>query len=202
MLGAGFFQRDPITCARELLGFELRWDNCSGIVVETEAYAEKGDEACHTFSRKGARQFVEKHEAGTAYVYLNYGMYWLTNILVKSEHGNGFVLIRALRPMEGLSEMSRRRKRDRPEDLCSGPGKLSMALDICGEHHGCSLVKSEKRSFHQTQEERGSVISDGRVGISKAVERQWRFFLDRERTFVSVIHADKKNGRSPKRSTA
>ena len=93
MLGVDFFQRDPVTCARDLLGAELRWNGCSGIVVETEAYAEHGDEACHTFSRKGARQFVEEHEAGAAYVYLNYGMYWLSNVLVKSDQGNGFVLI-------------------------------------------------------------------------------------------------------------
>ena len=181
-----------MTCARGLLGAELRWNGCSGVVVETEAYAEHGDEACHTFSRPGARRFVEEHEAGAAYVYLNYGMYWLTNVLVKGGKGNGFVLIRALRPVDGLSEMSRRRKRERAEDLCSGPGKLSMALDICGEHHGSSFVESENRAFHQTQMELGPLVSDERVGISKAVNRKWRFFLDRDRRFVSVIRDDKR----------
>ena len=144
MLKQGFFQRDPVTCARELLGAELRWDDKSGIVVETEAYAEHGDEACHTFSRKGARQFVEDKQAGAAYVYLNYGMYWLSNVLIKGEQGNGFVLIRSLRPVEGLSKMSRRRNRERPEDLCSGPGKLSRAVDIHGELHGSSFVCARK----------------------------------------------------------
>ena len=197
MLKKDFFQRDPVTCARDLLGAELRWDDCSGIIVETEAYAEHGDEACHTFSRPSARQFVEEHDAGVAYVYLNYGMYWLSNVLVKGEQGNGFVLIRALRPVDGLSKMSVRRKREKPEDLCSGPGKLSMALDIHGEHHGSSFVQSENRAFHQTQSERGKVIADGRVGISKAVDRKWRFYLDQDRRFVSVIRTDKK-----KRSTS
>jgi len=186
MLEQTFFQRDPGTCARELLGAELRWDDCSGIVVETEAYAEHGDEACHTFSRKGARQFVEEHEAGAAYVYLNYGMYWLSNVLVKGEQGNGFVLIRALRPTVGLDKMCYRRKRERPEDLCSGPGKLSMALDIYGEHHGDSFVQSENRAFHQTQAENSIVIADARVGISKAVERKWRFLLAGEEAYFSV----------------
>lgn len=191
MLGTDFFQRDPVTCARELLGAELRWNGCSGIVVETEAYAEHGDEACHTFSRKGARQFVEEHEAGAAYVYLNYGMYWLSNVLIKSEQGNGFVLIRALRPTLGLDEMSLRRKRERPEDLCSGPGKLSMALAICGAQHGSSFVESKSRAFYRTQSERGAVIADTRVGISKAVDRKWRFYLDQDRRFVSVIRSKK-----------
>lgn len=186
MLGAEFFQRDPVTCARELLGTELRWHGCSGIVVETEAYAELGDEACHTFTRKGARQFVEEHDAGAAYVYLNYGMYWLSNVLVKSKKGNGFVLIRALRPTSGLDEMGVRRKRERTKDLCSGPGKLSMALGICGEDHGSSFVQSKDQAFHLAESETGSVIADGRVGISKAVDRKWRFLLKNEAAYFSV----------------
>lgn len=188
MLGADFFQRDPVTCARELLGVELRWDGCCGVVVETEAYAERGDEACHTFSRPGARRFVEEHGAGAAYVYLNYGMYWLTNVLVKGEGGNGFVLIRALRPTGELAEMVRRRKRERPEELCSGPGKLSMALDISGEHHGKSFVESPGRAFYRLKEgvESDRVLSDVRVGISKEVDRKWRFLLVGEEAYFSV----------------
>ncbi len=187
MLQQDFFQSDPVTCARELLGAELRWDGCAGIVVETEAYAEHGDEACHTFSRKGARQFVDEHEAGAAYVYLNYGVYWLANVLVKGEQGNGFVLIRALRPTLGLDEMCIRRKREKSGELCSGPGKLSMALDIHGEHHGSSLVQSEERAFHRCAGEPRTVICDGRVGISKAVNLQWRFLLEGEECYFSVL---------------
>ena len=113
-------------------------------------------------------------------------MYWLSNVLVKSDQGNGFVLIRALRPTLGLDEMSLRRKRERSEDLCSGPGKLSMALAICGDHHGNSFVQSGNRAFHQTQSEKGAVIADARVGISKAVDRKWRFLLEGEETYFSV----------------
>jgi DNA-3-methyladenine glycosylase len=188
MLRGDFFQQDPVTCARELLGSELRWDGCSGVVVETEAYAELGDEACHTFTRPGARRFVEDHGAGAAYVYLNYGMYWLTNVLVKGKGGNGFVLVRALRPVGGLDQMVERRNRERPGDLCSGPGKLSMALDIRGEHHGESFVDSPGRAFHMPAERVGSkrVLSDVRVGISKEVERKWRFLLAGEEEYFSV----------------
>lgn len=188
MLRGDFFQQDPVTCSRDLLGMELHWDGCCGLVVETEAYAEQGDEACHTFSRPGTRRFVEEHGAGSAYVYLNYGMYWMTNVLVKGEGGNGFVLIRALRPLGGVDKMAKRRKRERSEDLCSGPGKLSMALDIHGEHHGKSFVKSPGRAFHLPQERVGSdrVLSDVRVGISKEIERKWRFLLSGEERYFSV----------------
>ena len=36
------------------------------------------------------------------YVYLNYGVHWLLNFLVKGKSANGFVLIRALEPTERL----------------------------------------------------------------------------------------------------
>src|SRR5688500_4492842 len=115
MLGRGFFQRDPITCARELIGCELVWNDCSGIIVETEAYAALGDEACHTFARPSARAFVAHHKPGAAYVYFNYGMYWLFNVLVKGGTEDGFVLIRALEPVRGIDLMQQRRFPGRPK---------------------------------------------------------------------------------------
>ena len=91
---ASFFKRDPLTCARELIGTELIWGECSGVVVEVEAYAAIDDEAAHTFTRPSARSFVERNKAGAAYVYFNYGVHWMLNVLVKGD-ANGFVLIRA-----------------------------------------------------------------------------------------------------------
>lgn len=190
-LGRSFFERDPVDCARELVGMEFRWGNCSGIVVETEAYAEVGDEACHTFFRPSARDFVASHPAGTAYVYLNYGMYWLTNVLVKNPDtgDRGFVLLRALEPRRGQGLMRRRRRKERDRDLCSGPGKLSMALGIHGDHHGTSLVEAEKpgparRGFF-TPDGTGSgtsvsgwkVEADRRIGINRSQELAWRFLV-------------------------
>ncbi len=186
-----FFERDPASCARELIGTEFRWDGSAGIVVETEAYAEIGDEACHTFFRPSARRFVETHPAGTAYVYLNYGMYWLTNVLLKNpETGDrGFVLLRALEPVTGAGAMRDRRGRDRLTDLCSGPGKLSMALGITGDAHGTSLVSGEDRGFFHPGEsgDRIEVLADRRVGISRSRALAWRF-LAADNPHVSVRH--------------
>ncbi|MEM1294734.1 MAG: DNA-3-methyladenine glycosylase [Verrucomicrobiota bacterium] len=184
-IGREFFQRDPETCARELIGKVFRWNDCSGIIVETEAYAEHGDEACHTFVRPSARDFVTANPAGTAYVYLNYGMYWLSNVLVKDGSSNGFVLIRALEPLEGIPKMQNRRNKDRPRDLCSGPGKLSMALGIKGDDHGRSLVRSTKRGFFIPDTQPLEVEVDVRIGISKAADLPWRF-LAKGSPFVSV----------------
>jgi len=50
-----FFQRDPLSCARELIGCEFVWKGTGGVIVETEAYSVRNDEACHTFSRPSSR---------------------------------------------------------------------------------------------------------------------------------------------------
>jgi 2',3'-cyclic-nucleotide 2'-phosphodiesterase (5'-nucleotidase family) len=51
VLPESFFKIDPLKCAENLVGTELTWGRCAGIVVETEAYLVEGDEACHTFKR-------------------------------------------------------------------------------------------------------------------------------------------------------
>ena len=54
------------------------------------------------------RAFVERNHAGAAYVYFNYGVHWMLNVLVKGRE-NGFVLIRALEPTRGIALMRKRR---------------------------------------------------------------------------------------------
>jgi DNA-3-methyladenine glycosylase len=87
MLKRRFFERDPLSCARELIGCTLEWGALSGIVVETEAYDVDGDEACHTVSRPSARIFVMSHQAGAAYVYFNYGVHWMLNVSLRKAFG-------------------------------------------------------------------------------------------------------------------
>lgn len=170
LVSRDFFTQSPVTCARELIGARFKVGGVGGMVVETEAYMAEGDEACHTHFRPSARTFVAENGAGTSYVVLNYGMYWLVNVLVKSEAGDGFVLLRALEPRWGVAAMRKRRAKDRLRDLCSGPGKLSMALGMNGEHHGVPIS-------HRFQMKEGAVeIAAGpRIGISRSKTLPWRF---------------------------
>ena len=179
MLKEDFFTRHPIDCAVELIGCELHWDHCSGIVVETEAYTATGDEACHTFLRRGAQKFVDSHDAGTGYIYLNYGIHWLLNVLIKGNM-DGFVLIRALEPRAAQPLMGERRKLDDPLKLCSGPGKLTQALAILPSFHGSSLCYDPRRSFHARPDGDSApgIVSDVRIGISRAADLPWRFLAE------------------------
>lgn len=187
MLPRSFFARDPVTCAQELIGSELVWKTCSGIVVETEAYTATNDEACHTFFRRSAREFIAAHRAGDAYVYFNYGMYWLLNVLVKGGAEDGFVLFRALEPSRGIALMQQRRAGpQRPaklESLCSGPGKLTIALGIDRRDHGRDLCSGKNVGFRPAPA-KVRVAAGPRVGISRAAELRWRF-MKRGSAFVS-----------------
>jgi DNA-3-methyladenine glycosylase len=180
-----FFQRDPLSCARELIGMELIWGSCSGIVVEVEAYAAINDEAAHTFTRPSARSFIERNKAGAAYVYFNYGVHWMLNVLVKGK-ANGFVLIRALEPRCGVELMKKRRAVNDLHQLCSGPGKLTQALGITDRHHEMDLCADPRHCFVYNAEGTFDVVADKRIGISRSAHLPWRFTL-RGSPFVSRV---------------
>lgn len=175
-LGREFFDHPFLDVARDLIGATLLWNGCGGRVVETEAYAAEGDAACHTATRPLARAFMAAHPPGTAYVYLNYGMYWLLNVLAR----DGIVLFRAIEPLHGVAAMRERRGKENLRDLCSGPGKLGRALGFTGEDHGADLTRGAFLAGPPAE-----VVTDVRIGISKAMDFPWRF-LEKDSPWVSV----------------
>jgi DNA-3-methyladenine glycosylase len=184
IIRASFFRRDPLTCARELIATELTWGRCSGMVVETEAYTAINDEAAHTFTRPSARAFIERNKAGAAYVYFNYGVHWMLNVLVKGKQ-DGFVLIRALEPRRGISLMKRRRGVEDERRLCSGPGKLTQALDITSQHHAMDLCSDSHHCFARNATTAVDHVASKRIGITRSADFPWRFTL-RDSPFVSA----------------
>ncbi len=184
MLDTRFFQTDPLHCAAQLVGTQLVWGNCAGRVVETEAYLVEGDEACHTFMRPSTRAFVERNKAGACYIYFNYGVHWMLNILVKGGPRDGLILVRALEPQRGLALMRKRRGVEELKRLCSGPGKLTQALAIAKEYHEIDLSSDRSHHFLARPNEKIEVVADPRIGISRAKDFPWRFTL-RDSRFVS-----------------
>lgn len=183
MIRRKFFERDPLTCAQELIGTELIWGRCAGIVVEVEAYAAIGDEAAHTFTRPSARAFIEHNRPGAGYVYFNYGVHWMLNVLVKGNE-NGFVLFRALEPTRGIALMRKRRRVDDVHQLCSGPGKLTQALGVTGKHHEMDLCSDPRHGFVRRPNVDVDLVAGRRIGITRSADLHWRFTL-RDSPFVS-----------------
>jgi DNA-3-methyladenine glycosylase len=184
ILRSSFFQADPLDCARDLVGTLLIWGRCAGVVVETEAYLTANDEACHTFWKPSTRAFVERNKPGAAYIYLNYGVHWMLNVLVKGAPRTGLILIRALEPRDGIPLMRKRRGVEDVRQLCSGPGKLTKALDITIRHHELDLCGDARHSFAAREETEVDVVADARIGITRSADLPWRFTL-RGSEFVS-----------------
>ena len=174
-----FFARDTITVARDLLGKTLVYKNCSGIIVETEAY--KDDAASHAVTRPN--KGIMLHDTyGHIYIYFIYGMYHCLNFTTEKE-GTGAVLIRAIQPLTGFEEMRKRRAVDKDRNLTNGPGKLFQAFGFSSAHHGEVVGKSIKIQGTAIQSDQ-KILQSPRIGISKAKELEWRFFIA-DNEFVS-----------------
>jgi DNA-3-methyladenine glycosylase len=182
-LDTGFFARSVHIVARELIGCRLFHEGCGGTIVETESY-EREDPACHAYVGLTRRTEVLFGPPGRAYVYLSYGIHSLLNAVAEPAGEAAAVLIRALEPTDDLEAM-RLRRGGRPDpELCSGPGKLTEALGIGLDANGADLGAEPFLLLPPDPGWSGSVVTGPRVGITKAVERPWRFSLAGSR-FVS-----------------
>ena len=183
-MNRAFFDRTVHEVARELIGCELRVGETAGVIVETEAY-EETDPACHAYIGRTTRNEVLFGPPGHAYVYLSYGIHSLLNFVTEPEGSASAVLIRALEPTDGLDLMRRRRSRDKLEQLCSGPGKLSEALGVDLSLNGADLFAPP---FGLSEPDRdlaeAKITASPRIGITKAAELPWRYSIAGSR-FVS-----------------
>lgn len=177
-LDAGFFSRAAQVVAEDLLGvvllrrFEKTW--IGGPIVETEAYTED-DEASHSF--KGERPHTKSMfgEPGTLYVYRSYGVHWCLNFSTGRKGQGEAVLIRAVSATFGLEKMQAGAS-PLPAKLGSGPGRLCAALHIDKDLDGQALGKMGEISLWRTHLKEDFEKAVGtRIGISKAVDRHWRY---------------------------
>lgn len=173
--------RSAPEAARALVGWTFLVEGVGGVLVETEAYAAD-DPASHSYPGPTRRNAVMFGPAGRLYVYRSYGVHWCANVVCGAEGEGAAVLLRALEPTSGLDAMRERRGVDDARLLCSGPGRLTQALAISGAHDGAQLDRRSFRLLPPTTPP--DVVAGPRVGITRGVERLWRYSL-RSSTFVS-----------------
>ncbi|MEM7342326.1 MAG: DNA-3-methyladenine glycosylase [Actinomycetota bacterium] len=164
--------------APRLLGAELWCGDRAGRIVEVEAYEGLDDPASHAYRGPTPRAGVMFGPPGVLYVYRSYGIHWCANVVCGPEGTGSALLVRAIEPLAGVEAMWTDRPKARTErDLGSGPGKLCAALGITGDHtHGALLDPgSPVRLAPGIEVDAAAVVSGVRVGITKAVDRPWRF---------------------------
>jgi DNA-3-methyladenine glycosylase len=178
--------------ARDLLGKVLVHRRhsalTSGVIVEVEAYIGEDDPACHAAPGPTRRNEPLYGPPGFSYVYLNYGIHCLVNVVTEGEGSPAAVLIRALDPLDGVATMRRRRTRAvkgrrpwdgvlRTTDLCRGPGNLTMAMGITLAENRVDLTGD--RLFVDDRAVKIGRISWGcRVGIRVGTEHPWRAWVE------------------------
>lgn len=191
VLSRDFFNRDPATVARELLGkLLIRREGrrlLAGRVVEDEAYLGQDDPAAHAFAGQTARNAVLFGPPGRAYVYFIYGNHYCLNVSCMPEgYGEG-VLFRALEPVFGLNDMALARGIELPPSprvtqlrlISSGPGRMSEALDITRQRDNDKDLTSSKSDLWLADDgfRPQKIVATPRVGITKAVDRPLRFAI-------------------------
>lgn len=170
-----FFDRHALAVARDIIGATLLFHGTGGIIVEVEAY-DSTDPASHSYGgRQTPRNASMFGPSGHAYVYRSYGVHWCLNFVCENAPRGGAVLIRALQPAHGLGFM-RERRGDVPERrLCAGPGNLTEALGITGEHDGKPLNAAPFKLLGRASH--FEVATGPRIGLTRGADLPWRFVL-------------------------
>jgi DNA-3-methyladenine glycosylase len=190
-LPSAFFDRDPRTVGKELLGKLLvrRYGQeiLMGRIVETEAYLGKNDPAAHSATGRTARNAVIFGPPGHAYVYFIYGKHFCLNVSCLADGEAGCVLFRALEPVAGLETMAEARgfthkllEANTLRLLTNGPSRLTQAMRITRSDHNGMDLSDATQSLWLAEDgfEPDRVRSTPRVGISKAIDRKLRYLVD------------------------
>jgi DNA-3-methyladenine glycosylase len=195
-LTQSFFTRPCLAVARELVGCVLVHaprdaPRVAGLIVEVEAYLGDGtDPAAHTHNGQTTRNATMFGPPGRLYAYRSYGIHTCVNLVCEPAGTGAAVLLRAAAPLEGKDEMRRRRGLTDDRDgrwIASGPGRLAQAFGFSLEHDGASALSAELciHAPAASAEPEGELACGPRVGVSRAADLPYRFFL-RDHPHVSA----------------
>jgi DNA-3-methyladenine glycosylase len=177
-----WFASDAVELAPKLLGKIVRYRDCMGIIVETEAYTN--DSASHGKVLTPRSQIM--HDTyGHWYVYFTYGMHFCANVTTNKD-GVGAVLIRAVEPLEGIEKMEARRNTFDVRNLASGPAKFCKAFGITKAENGLPIEESTESAkdfqnsfviYDAPEIPAKQIGTSGRIGIRQGTELPWRFYI-------------------------
>ena len=155
-------------------------DQVKGIIVETEAYSQE-EEACHGFRKitKSNKSLFGK--PGTFYIYKSYGIHHCLNIVTDKENFASGVLIRAVHIPK------------KNERLASGPGLVTKTFGIDISFNSLTVLNNNslwisQREFTLKQKD---LVQTTRIGISKAKNIKWRWYLKNSRSVSKRLKGDR-----------
>lgn len=171
-LKRSFYERSTLEVAPDLLGksIVIQQKNATkkGIIVEVEAYTND-DPAAHCYQGMTPRTKVMFGPGGYSYVYFIYGMYHCLNFVSEKESIPGAVLIRAVEIPEEDFEVA-----NGPGKLCRffGLDKNFNNVDCCNSNS--PIIVTDDNSY---KKKGFSIVQTTRIGISKAQDYRWRWYI-------------------------
>ncbi|BBZ04175.1 putative 3-methyladenine DNA glycosylase [Mycolicibacterium chitae] len=172
---------DPQAAARRLLGATVFTRDAAAVIVEVEAYGGVPDgpwpdPAAHSFRGPNARNDVMFGPAGRLYTYRSHGIHVCANVVCGPDDTAAAVLLRAGVITDGIAAARRRRGDVADRALGRGPGNLCSALGIAMSDNGVDVFDAASPVRLELGDP-GDSVSGPRVGVSKAADRPWRFWL-------------------------
>ena len=181
MLSEDFYLQPAEQVAKELPGKVLvKRDGdiyLAGMIVETEAYLHKSDEASHSYRGKTKRNTPMFEKGGILYVYKSYGIHNCINVVTEGTEVGSAVLIRAIEPLLGIDRMKMNRGVDDLKLLCKGPGNIAKAFGFSISDNFTSLTGQGLFIQKYTNFDENNLEIRKRIGISRSIDLFLRFYL-------------------------
>jgi DNA-3-methyladenine glycosylase len=175
--------REPVEeVAPRLLNAVIHGHGVSIRLTEVEAYGGLGADPASHAHRRTRRSEIMFGPPGRLYVYFTYGMHWCANVVCGPTGMASAVLMRAGEVIDGLELAQARRGSATVRDLARGPARLAQCLALDGAANGLDLLHPDSPVRIAPGRPATGYEIGPRIGLSKEVERPWRFWLPGEPT--------------------
>ena len=151
-----------------------------GIIVETEAYSQE-EEACHGYRKMNQSNKSLFGQPGRFYIYRSYGIHHCLNVVTDKENFASGVLIRAVYIPK------------KNERLASGPGLVTKTFDIDISLNSLEVLDNNSLWISQKDAtiEKKDLVQTTRIGITKAKNIKWRWYLKNSRSVSKRLKGDR-----------
>ena len=185
ILQKNFFARHSNLVAPDLIGcslirFNAKKELFKGIIVETEAYSQE-EESCHGYNKKTNSNETLFGDPGKIYVCKSYGLHYCLNIVTGRLNFASGVLIRSVY-IKNLSER-----------VASGPGLVSRAFLIDSTLNNLKIYDNNLLKITKPFDiiNKKELVQTKRIGITKAMNLKWRWYLRQSRSISKREKGDK-----------
>ena len=151
------------------------------MIVETEAYSQE-EEACHGHQKMTSSNKTLFGEPGRFYVYKSYGLHHCLNIVTDRSNFASGVLIRALFIL------------NKDERLASGPGLVTKTLGVDITFNSLKVFENNYLWINKGKSiaDKKDLVQTTRIGVSKAKNIKWRWYLKSSRSVSKREKGDRK----------